>query len=57
VFEWSDDDKVLVAPLPSTTKAPSHSTRAEEHSMGGEEVPQQRAIEIPEQQARGALER
>ena len=39
MFEWSDDDEVLVAPPPST-KAPSRSTRAEEQSRGGEGVPQ-----------------
>ena len=37
--EWSDDDEVPVAPPPST-KAPSHKTRAEEQSKGGEGVPE-----------------
>ena len=39
VFDWSDDDKVLTAPPPST-KEPPHSTRAEDQTRGGEEVPE-----------------
>ena len=56
VFEWSDNDEVLVAPPPSM-KVPPRNTRVEEQSMGGEEVPQQQAMGVPEQQARGAPER
>ena len=41
--EWSNDDKVLVAPPPST-KAPPCSTHVEEQLRGGEEVPQQQAM-------------
>ena len=55
MFEWSDDDEVLVAPPPST-KAPSRNTRAEEQSRGGEEVPQKQATGVPEQQAKGVPE-
>ena len=39
MFEWPDDDEVLVAPPPSI-KAPPRSTRVGEQSKGGEEVPQ-----------------
>ena len=56
MFEWSDDDEVPVAPPPSM-KAPPRSTRVEEQLMRGEEAPQQRATEVPEQRARGAPER
>ena len=38
VFEWSDDDEVLVAPPPST-KAPLRSTRVEEQLKEKEGVP------------------
>ena len=40
MFEWSDDDKVLVAPPPST-KAPPRNTCIEGQSDGGEGVPKQ----------------
>jgi len=40
VLEWSDDDKTLVAPPPST-EAPPRSTHVEEQARRGEEVPEQ----------------
>ena len=40
VFEWLDDDEVLVAPPPST-KAPTRNTHLEVRSKRGEEVPEQ----------------
>ena len=55
VFEWSDDNEILVAPPPST-EAPPRNTRAEVQSKRGEEVPEQRAREVPEQQATGVPE-
>ena len=53
MFEWSNDDEVLVAPPPST-KAPPRNTRVEVQSKRAEEVPEQRAREVPVQQAMGA---
>ena len=63
VFDWSDDDEVLMAPPPST-KEPSHSTHTEDQLGGGEEVrepptrkvPEQRAEADPEHQAKRAPE-
>ena len=50
VFEWSDDDKIPVAPPPST-EAPPRSTRAEEQAKRSEEVPGQHAMGVPVKQA------
>ena len=47
VFEWSDDDEILVAPSPST-EAPLHSTHAEEQAKRGKEVLEQRAMGVLE---------
>ena len=52
MFEWSDDDDVLVAPPPSM-KAPPRSTCVEDQSKGSEEVPEQQAKETPTQQTVG----
>ena len=53
VFDWSDDDKVPMAPPPST-KEPPRSTRAEDQSRGGEEVLEQQMREVPKQRVREA---
>ena len=47
VFEWSDDDEVLVAPLPSM-KAPPRNMCAEEQLREREEVPQQQVTGAPQ---------
>ena len=57
MFDWSDNDEVLMAPSPSTTE-PLRSMRVGDQSRGGEEgrepptsgVPEQRVVEIPVQQ-------
>ena len=54
--EWSDDDRVPVAPSLSTVMPP-HSTRTEEQPKVGEGVLEQRAKGILEPQAREILER
>lgn len=48
MFEWSDNDEVLVAPSPST-EAPPRNTRVEEQSKGGEGVLELQAMGVPEQ--------
>ena len=49
MFEWSDDDEISVAGLPST-KEPPHSAGAEDRSRVDKEIPEQRTREIPTQQ-------
>ena len=56
MFEWSDDDEVLVAPPPST-KAPLHNVHTGVQSRRGEEVPEQWAMGVLEQQTEITLER
>ena len=51
VFDWSNDDKVPMAPPPST-KEPSRSTHAGDQSRGDDEVPEPQTREVPEQRAR-----
>ena len=53
--KWSDDDKVPVAPPPST-KARPRNTCLKGQSKGGEEVPEQQATGVPVQQAKGVPE-
>ena len=48
MFDWSDDDEILVAGLPST-KEPPHSAGVEDRSRGDKEIPKQRTREIPAQ--------
>ena len=52
MFDWSDDDKVPMAPPPST-KEPPHSTCMGDQSRGGDEVPEPQTREVLEQRARG----
>ena len=54
MFDWSDDDEILVADLLST-KEPPHSIGAEDRSRGDKEIPEQRMREIPTQQTMEAL--
>ena len=49
MFDWSDDDEILVAGLPST-KEPPHSAGVEDRSRGDKEIPEQQTREIPAQQ-------
>ena len=56
MFEWSDDDEILVAPPPST-EVPPRSTCVEEQAKRDKEVPGQRARGVPAQQATGVPER
>ena len=46
VLEWSDDDKTLVAPPPST-EVPPCNTHVEEQAWRGKEVPEQQATGVP----------
>ena len=51
MFDWSDDDEVLRDPPPSM-KEPPCSTRVEDQSRGGKEVPEPQMREVLEQRAR-----
>ena len=51
MFDWFDDDEVLMDPPPST-KEPPCSTPTGNQSRGGEEVPKSHMREVPEQHTR-----
>jgi len=52
VFDWSDDDEILMNPPPST-KGPPHNPRAEEQTEVGEEVREALTRRVPEQRTEG----
>ena len=52
VFDWSDDDEILMNPLPST-KEPPRNPRAEQQTRVGEEVREAPTRRVPEHRAEG----
>ena len=52
MFDWSDDDEILMNPLPSM-KEPPHNPRAEQQTGVGEEVCEAPTRRVPEHRAEG----
>ena len=52
MFDWSDDDEILMNHPPST-KGPPHNPRAEEQTEVSEEVHEALTRRVPEQRAEG----
>ena len=52
MFDWSDDDEILMNPPPST-KGPPRNPRVEDQTGVGEEVHEAPTRRVPEQRAEG----
>ena len=52
MFDWSDDDEILMNPLPST-KEPPRNPRVEQQTRVGKEVHEAPTRRVPEHRAEG----